>query len=139
MSETKVYWMLFDTLSGNAIDGTDDEEIAREWAALQARETHLAVIPLSVDENDGPVCAKPGEEVVKLAKEEGDELVDEFEPKAEEGPDEPADDTAEAQPSIEREGAAIGSTGGGSSAGGESGGTTQAGNSGGAASSSPGG
>ena len=52
----------------------------------------------------------------------------EFEPKPEEGPTEPADDTKEAQPSIEREGAAIGSTGGGTSGPGESGGLSSAGN-----------
>lgn len=73
-----------------------------------------------------------------MAKKEGEDLVTEFEPKAEEGPEEPADDVAEAQPSLEN--AAGGSTGMGSGGGaaGETGGTTQAGNSGGAASSSPG-
>jgi len=63
---------------------------------------------------------------LKMAKKKDEDF--EFEPKKEKGPKEPADDTAEAQPSIEREGAAIGSTGGGSSAPGESGGLGQAGN-----------
>jgi len=52
----------------------------------------------------------------------------EFDPKSEEGPTEPADDTAEAQPSIEREDAATGRTGSGSPGVGESGGVESAGN-----------
>jgi hypothetical protein len=52
----------------------------------------------------------------------------EFEPKKEEGPDEPADDTAEAQPSIERPDAAGGRTGTGSPGAGESGGIGSQGN-----------
>jgi hypothetical protein len=134
-------WMLFDTVSGNALDMTMDIEVAKLWASDAAAETNLAVIPFDVeDESDGPVSTAEKGGASQMAKKRGDELETEFEPKAEEGPDEPADDVAEAQPSLEE--AAGGSTGMGPSSGGaagESGGTTQAGNSGGAASSSPGG
>jgi hypothetical protein len=50
-------------------------------------------------------------------------------PEQEEVEVEPGDDTAEAQPSIEREGAPTGSTGSGSPGAGESGGIGSAGNS----------
>lgn len=66
---------------------------------------------------------KGGEEMAKRKDEDF-----EFEPKSEEGPEEPADDTAEAQPSIEREDAATGRTGSGSPGAGESGGIGSAGN-----------
>lgn len=52
----------------------------------------------------------------------------EFEPTPEEGPEEPADDTEEAQPSIEREGAPGGNTTIGAGGVRESGGLGSAGN-----------
>ena len=133
----KQCWMLFDAINGNAIDMTMDAELAKIWA-VAAEDEELAVIPFEVkDENDGPVGTTEEGGASQMAKKRGDELETEFEPKAEEGPEEPADDVAEAQPSLDE--AAGGSTGMGSPGAGESGGTTQAGNQGGAASSSPGG
>lgn len=130
-------WMLFNAISGNAIDMTMDEELAKLWV-VAAEDEELAVIPFEVeDESDGPVSTTEEGGASQMAKKRGDELETEFEPKAEEGPEEPADDVAEAQPSLED--AAGGSTGMGSPEAGESGGTTQAGNQGGAASSSLGG
>lgn len=100
-------WMLFDTVSGNAIDMTNDPDVAREWE----EDTHLDETCVVIEYDEGGVIMakkkKVEEEVVEM---------------------EPGDDTAEAQPSIEREGAATGRTGGGSSAPGESGGTSSAGN-----------
>ena len=130
--------MLFDGQTGNAIDMTMDEQIANIWREEMYEDEDLAVISFDVqDESDGPVSTTEKGGASQMAKKEGEDLVTEFKPKAEEGPDEPADDVAEAQPSLDE--AAGGSTGTGSPSSGESGGTTQAGNSGGAASSSPGG
>lgn len=122
-------WMLFDVNSGNAIDMTMDEELYKLWSFACNEDESLVVLPFDVPSNDGPVSTTEEGGASLMAKKEGEDSVTEFKPKAEEGPDEPADDTAEAQPSIEREGAAIGSTGGGSAGAGESGGLGSAGNS----------
>lgn len=102
----KNYWMIFDIESGNAIDMVEDEEIAIQWM----QEENVAVLLFQDDfehhiefvEDEEGVYSNMKEDTMAEKKKKEQKVVEM----------EPGDDVEEAQPSIEREDAATGRTGG---------------------------
>lgn len=114
-------WVLSNSITGWPEEITFDPVVAEDWTMSVASETELTVIEF--DYNDDLMRR------FLMSEDKFDDEGGKFVPDPDaEGPEEPADDTAEAQPSIEREDAATGRTGSGSPGVGESGGIGSAGN-----------